>query len=189
MAKMSKTPDEIKEGLECHSLVAGGCAVCSYGGLEDGDCSGILVRDALAYIQQLEAANAELLTKVEQLEARREGEMTMSITNHDSAVILSLLADQETLRARMEHGEAYASHEEGFGVLYEEVLESEDELTHIRHYMDHLSRYIRCGDTSGMVDVLKAISTTAIRAAEEAVQVAAVCQKWMEGLPCDTKGV
>ena len=62
-----KTHEETKRGLECHSLVAGGCAVCPYNDLGDGDCSGMLVRDALAYIQQLEEDNAKKHEKIMQL--------------------------------------------------------------------------------------------------------------------------
>jgi len=67
-----KTPDEIKNGLEC--CVQGNVCRknCPYGGSPHGIvvCTANLSRDALAYIQQLEAANDELLTKVKQLTAK-----------------------------------------------------------------------------------------------------------------------
>ena len=66
-----KTPDEIKKGLECCvncDSCDTPCDECPYGNEDDG-CKN-MTADALAYIQQLEAANAELLTKVKQLEIK-----------------------------------------------------------------------------------------------------------------------
>ena len=68
-----KTPDEIKKGLECCISDAYGCnEKCPYfNSLSNGvDCAVKMHADALTYIQQLEAANAELLTKVKQLETK-----------------------------------------------------------------------------------------------------------------------
>ena len=66
-----KRHDEIKDGLE--HCAEDGCKKCPY----EDDCNmadgfSVLAADALAYIQQLEADNAELLTKVEQLQAERD---------------------------------------------------------------------------------------------------------------------
>lgn len=75
-----KTPDEIKKGLEMYlSHSEEECAYmcrdseCPYKeplSPNGGSCGDLIRSDALAYIQQLEAANAELLTKVEHLEAK-----------------------------------------------------------------------------------------------------------------------
>ena len=96
-----KTPDEIKKGLECcykHACIGcpyeSACIGCPYE--SDCDCwpesDGSIEKDALAYIQQLEDGigqwemvaaspgavedmareNAELLKKVEQLQAERD---------------------------------------------------------------------------------------------------------------------
>ena len=68
-----KTPDEIKKGLElcgadeCHENQH---KICPYKG--DVFCIMHTCGDALAYIQQLEAQNTELLEKVEQLKAERD---------------------------------------------------------------------------------------------------------------------
>lgn len=53
---LSKTPDEIKKGLtNCGSYDVGTCkGICPYNASNAG-CVGELIRDALAYIQQLEA--------------------------------------------------------------------------------------------------------------------------------------
>ena len=72
---MQKTPNEIKTGLECCISDTYGCnEKCPYfTSLSNGvDCAVKMHADALALIQQLEAANDELLTKVEQLERERD---------------------------------------------------------------------------------------------------------------------
>lgn len=64
-----KTPDEIKKALECCFYDSEQCGECPYYPVS---CDRELVRDAREYIQQLEAQNAELLKKVEQLQAERD---------------------------------------------------------------------------------------------------------------------
>lgn len=68
---MTRTPDEIKKGLECCMDHDGTCEDCPY---VDRECRAFeqLAGDALALIQQLQAQNAELLKKVEQLQAERD---------------------------------------------------------------------------------------------------------------------
>jgi hypothetical protein len=103
--------------------------------------------------------------------------------------LLDAMLDVETAEAKRLHGPTYASPNEAFGVLYEELQESGDEVKTLREYAEHLCRYVRADDAGGMTDALKAMRKTALNAAREAIQVAAVCQKWLEGLPCDTEGV
>ena len=63
-----KTPEEIKKGLECCSVVAcGSCPYEYYCNLENGYVK--ISNDALAYIQQLENHISELTEKVSQFEA------------------------------------------------------------------------------------------------------------------------
>ena len=102
--------------------------------------------------------------------------LTNAITN------LVLLEDTN---AKEVHGATYASHNEAFGVLAEEVQEADDDLGDVKRYMEHLLRYVRCDDVSGMRDALNAIQRTAVNAAAEAIQVAAVCEKWMDGMQHD----
>lgn len=67
-----KTPEEIKKGLEtCIGKCTGNKPHCPYHSCGDG-CMDSMNRDALAYIQQLEAQNAELLGKIKQLEQERD---------------------------------------------------------------------------------------------------------------------
>ena len=65
-----KNPDEIKKGLE-HCSTKKPCTSCPmWEECKKASSLKPLWDNALAYIQQLEAANAELLTKVEQLTAK-----------------------------------------------------------------------------------------------------------------------
>lgn len=63
-----KTPDEIKKGLEC--CMFGHCSYCPYSAEIGCDCSEHLGNDVREFHQQLESQNAELLTKVKQLETK-----------------------------------------------------------------------------------------------------------------------
>lgn len=70
-----KTPDEIKKSFRLHTLSnRSGCIGCAY---RDPNkisfkCQSELFKDVREYIKQLESQNAELLKKVEQLEAERD---------------------------------------------------------------------------------------------------------------------
>lgn len=69
-----KTPDEIKKELErCTSYIYGfRCEGCLYGidaEKVESDCVDALLKDALAYIKQLENQIGELTEKVSQFEA------------------------------------------------------------------------------------------------------------------------
>lgn len=72
---MTRTPDEIKKGLEC--CTAEGefrdCDNCPY--MKDIECQEETRRDALALIQQLQAENAEKDARTHQLEAERDATM------------------------------------------------------------------------------------------------------------------
>lgn len=67
---MTRTPDDVKKGLECCSvgIYENFCTDCPYSSLAMAECPTKLKTDALAYIQQLEAQNAELSGKIGQLE-------------------------------------------------------------------------------------------------------------------------
>lgn len=99
--------------------------------------------------------------------------LTNAITN------LALL---EATNAKQNHGTTYASHHEAYGILAEEVQEAGEEHKSIQKHMEQLLRFIRTDYTEGVEDCLKVLKQDAIRAAAESVQVAAVCQKWLEGL-------
>ena len=60
-----KSPDEIKKGLECCNK--GNCKKCPYRESEHIDCQEQMQKDALAYIQQLEAAQPNWISVEERL--------------------------------------------------------------------------------------------------------------------------
>ena len=73
-----KTSDEIKKGLKCCSKIEG-CknGGCSYYDLGSGSiCIPAMTGDALAYIQQLEAQNAELQAELDAALEDKRGECT-----------------------------------------------------------------------------------------------------------------
>ena len=67
-----KTPDEIKDGLEdsMRELLRSANEGYPDEMIDSMENAHARMADALSYIQQLEAANAELLTKTEQLETK-----------------------------------------------------------------------------------------------------------------------
>lgn len=98
---------------------------------------------------------------------------------------ISALVPQEVERAKENHGPAYASHHESYGVLAEEVQEAGEEHKSVQKHMEQLLRFVRTDYTEGIVDCLKVIHQDAINAAAESVQVAAVCSKWLDGMAHD----
>lgn len=73
---MTRTPDEIKKGLECckEDECFGDRQNCPYTA-DPKLCVGVMCADALALIQQLQAQNAEQAERIQQLEAERDALM------------------------------------------------------------------------------------------------------------------
>lgn len=103
-----KKPDEIKKGLECCAASYADChKECPY----KLDCDGSQVlKDALTYIQQLEAQNAEQAEKIRRLESSLMDEMSKTKLIHvvdlndDSAkVIQQLQSDNAQLNRCIEN--------------------------------------------------------------------------------------
>lgn len=72
-----KTPEEIKKGLEI-CIADKSCRDCPY---NNGNCDMQLERDALAYIQQLEAQQPRWISVKERLPANLEKCLTYSKAN------------------------------------------------------------------------------------------------------------
>ena len=100
---------------------------------------------------------------------------------------LDALATIEAEHARRTHGPDYASHHEGFGVLAEEVQETDDELRTMQRHIEHLLREVRAENSEGIRLTLGAIRQDAVRAAAEALQVAAVCEKFARSCETDER--
>ena len=77
---MTRTPDEIKKGLECCKLHDGDmytdCSHCPYY-LTSAQCDLKMHSDALTLIQQLQAETAEKDEKIQQLEAERDAAVAL----------------------------------------------------------------------------------------------------------------
>ena len=80
---MTKTPDEIKKGLECcqEDECFGERENCPYTA-DPNLCVGVMCGDALALIQQLQAENAEQAERIQQLEA----ELSDAKNNHQHTI-------------------------------------------------------------------------------------------------------
>lgn len=91
----------------------------------------------------------------------------------------------EAIRAKENHGETFASLHEAFGVLSEEMMEAKMEYLEAHSYADMLLHAIHRGGGKNVRHVLSKIGESAARAACEFVQVAAVCEKAMEGMKDD----
>lgn len=94
--------------------------------------------------------------------------------------LLHAVSDGETQRAKEIYGADYASQSEAFGVLAEEVQEAGEEHKEILTLVDHLLRFVRSDYRDGIVDRLAVMREAALREAEESIQVAAVCRKWLD---------
>jgi hypothetical protein len=76
------------------------------------------------------------------------------------------------------YGATYASEHEGYAVLLEEVEEAGDDLKYINLLMNELWKEVKSDSVSK--DFLNSIKVGAIELAKEAVQVAAVCERFEE---------
>ena len=76
------------------------------------------------------------------------------------------------------YGAVYASEHEGYAVLLEEVEEAGDDLKYINLLMNELWKEVKSDSVSK--DFLNSIKVGAIELASEAVQVAAVCERFEE---------
>ena len=92
-----KTPEEIKRGLECCRVTVG-CKNCPYNTGEFG-CQLRNRDDALAYIQQLETENHQLLTKAQQLESTIS-QVSKALCGKEKATLKELLQAADQLKAR-----------------------------------------------------------------------------------------
>ena len=91
------------------------------------------------------------------------------------------LARKEKNRADRQYGPIRSDHE-GYGVLAEEIQELQDEVSIFteKYAMECILRAIRDGDHAEMEAGLQVLGQKALHAAAEAIQIAAVCERYME---------
>lgn len=69
----------------------------------------------------------------------------------------------------------FASNHEAFAVIEEEVEECEEEMARIEYYMDEMWEKVK--KNKGISEELCKIELSALHLVQEAIQVAAMCQK------------
>lgn len=79
-----------------------------------------------------------------------------------------------------DHGIEYHSTHEGYAILLEEAQECTEEAHRIGAKMELLWNQVRCNKDEMIWNQLEEIKQAALSTAEEAVQVAAVCEKFKE---------
>lgn len=89
------------------------------------------------------------------------------------------LAKEEYERANSAHGPIASAHE-GWALAKEELEETQEELDEVKEYLDSLWTDIRLDNLPGARSAANVAWAAAIRCACEAVQVAAVCCRFMD---------
>ena len=89
------------------------------------------------------------------------------------------LAEMEHRRIVSQHGEGYHSLHEGYGVLLEEVEEAEEALLLMESMLDKAGAQIRQDNATQAMQHVQRVEHFAQELAAEAVQVMAVCRRWL----------
>lgn len=90
--------------------------------------------------------------------------------------------DNETQRAKLVHGDRYASLHEAWGVLSEEEMEGRTEGEKVSHSLVELLFAIHADDRYRLLQEVRYTRNRAVNAACEYIQVAAVCAKIMDSM-------
>jgi len=92
---------------------------------------------------------------------------------------VKVLASEELKRANVEFP-AFNSTHEGYAVIKEEIEESSDELEDVNFDLNNMWRYIKLNNTNEATKYAKHLKQSAINLAAEAIQVAAMAQKFID---------
>jgi hypothetical protein len=125
-----KTPDEIKKGLECCRKAVDTLECpqeCPYY-KDDCDCGSKPYQDCVAYIQQLEAENAEKDVRIQQLEKRAIHLEALNLSN------LTTITMQERTRARLQERISQLEAQVPRWIPVEERLPEQDTLVLVGGY-------------------------------------------------------
>lgn len=87
----------------------------------------------------------------------------------------------ELLNITEEHGKRYNTPHEGYAVLLEEVQEAGDWLQKINNNLAYIWAVIKGNHFDKAPEAIRELSGYSVELAKEAVQVAAVCDKYMSG--------
>ena len=94
---------------------------------------------------------------------------------------IELAVNFEHNKITTDHGEVYASKHEAYAVLLEEKEEAEDELECMKVWLESTWKTIRNNTSDTLLSVNK-VKEHAILLIQEAVQCAAVCERFIETL-------
>jgi hypothetical protein len=92
--------------------------------------------------------------------------------------VIGVVADEKS--ESMKKFPLFNSEHEGYAVILEEVQESEDELELVKRYLQSAWNYIKANVLAD--DEIKLVKKYAIRLACEAVQVAAMAEKYLDSM-------
>lgn len=87
------------------------------------------------------------------------------------------LVVDELYRANLVNPQFHSPHE-GWAIIREEVQEAENEMKEIRFREINLERYVFTDSLTGANEEVMEMRKAAVRLAAEAIQVAAMCDKW-----------
>lgn len=93
--------------------------------------------------------------------------------------IISDLVDKEKTSAIKNHGYAHSDHE-ALALLQEEIWEAETEMQRVRIYEHSLKKQVYTNNADLALEHICEIKNNAIKATCELIQVAAMCEKFIE---------
>ena len=92
---------------------------------------------------------------------------------------VSKLADEEAERSMIKHPLFNSTHE-GYAVIKEEIKEAEDELIDVKTNLEEIWRTVKGNNTELTIKYTKHLKKYAVNLAAESIQVAAMCQKFID---------
>lgn len=96
------------------------------------------------------------------------------------------LVMEEKTRAMIEHPLFFSRHQ-GYAILKEEIEETGDELEDVNAYLNNMWRNIKSDNVGATIDYAKNIKRCAINLSAEAIQVAAVAQKFIDSFKVENE--
>ena len=91
------------------------------------------------------------------------------------------LADKEYKHRLTEHGE-FADFHHAYGVILEEVIESQIETEELKKDLQCYFNFVRADDYKNALEFVSAMYSDAVCGAAELIQVAAMCEKAKKSL-------
>jgi len=92
---------------------------------------------------------------------------------------VKILAGEEATRSMIKHPFFNSTHE-GYAVIKEEIEETEEELKFVNIQLNIVWAYIKGNRNENVRVHMKSLKTSAINLAAEAIQVAAMAQKFID---------